>query len=486
MRALRERLFAAASGPPAGLPISRSSLAFLVALAAIALLTFVVFPAQRITVVADGFTRLVHAREQSDVAVMRRAGLTLEPADRVARKTDRWGEPQLVVSRATPVVAQVSGRLVYWRTQAKTVGGALSEIGVSLDDGDRVLVNGVITSPRDDLIPLPGRMVSDALSLARVPVPPVINSENPLSITVKRAVAFTVKEDGHSLSLRSTQPSLALALKESGILLGQGDLVVPELDTPLVSGLNAEVRHASKLTVSLPEGTSVLYTHEKTLADALVEAGVDLSPVDKVLPGRDELVSNGMDVEVVRVTTGSIVEREEIGFQTLFKGDPDLAWGNSRRVEGQGGVHAREYEVTYENGQETGRVLLRDWVEQEPQDAVVYYSAASDYAGDMPEGQQVVNVLHVYATWYNPASAGKPSSSSGYGITSTGVPVTRGIVAVDPRVIPYGTKMFIPGYGFAVAADCGGGVKGNMIDLGYPDGVESDWISHWVDIYILG
>jgi 3D (Asp-Asp-Asp) domain-containing protein len=128
---------------------------------------------------------------------------------------------------------------------------------------------------------------------------------------------------------------------------------------------------------------------------------------------------------------------------------------------------------------------MRDWVEQEPQDAVVYYSAASDYAGDMPDGYQVMSVMHVYATWYNPASAGKPRSSPGYGITSTGVPVTRGIVAVDPRVIPYGTRMFIPGYGFAIAADCGGGVKGNMIDLGFPDGVEVDWVSHWVDIYIL-
>jgi uncharacterized protein YabE (DUF348 family) len=145
-----------------------------------------------------------------------------------------------------------------------------------------------------------------------------------LSITVKRAVAFTVKEDGHSLSLRSTQPGLALALKENGILLGQGDLVVPDLATPLVSGLNAEVRHASKITVSLPEGSSVVYTHKKTVADALDDAGIEVSPLDKVLPGRDELVSNGMDVQVVRVTVGTIVEREEIGYQTLFKGDPDL------------------------------------------------------------------------------------------------------------------------------------------------------------------
>ena len=46
--------------------------------------------------------------------------------------------------------------------------------------------------------------------------------------------------------------------------------------------------------------------------------------------------------------------------------------------------------------------------------------------------------------------------------------------------------MFIPGYGYGVAADTGGGVVGNVIDLGYPDGVAVDWISSWVDIYILG
>jgi uncharacterized protein YabE (DUF348 family)/3D (Asp-Asp-Asp) domain-containing protein len=486
LRALRERLSSLASGPSAGFPISRSSLAFLVALAAIAFLTFIVLPARRVTVVADGFTRLVHSREYSDVAITRRAGVTLQPADRVTRKTDDWGDPHLVVSRATPVVAEVSGRLVYWRTQAKTIGGALSEIGVTLDDGDKVIVNGMVSSPRDELVPFPARMVSDALSLARVPVAPVITSDHPLAITVKRAVGFTVREDGHSLDLRSTQPSLALALKENGVTVGPADLVAPDLDTPLVAGLTADVRHAAQVNVYLPEGSSVLYTHEKKIGDALLEAGIALAPEDKVLPGRDELVSNGIDVQVIRVTTGDVVDREEIPFQTLFKGDPDLAWGDSRSVDGVSGVHAHEYQVTYEDGREVSRALVRDWVEQEPQDATVYYSSASDYSGDMPEGTQVVSVMHVYATWYSPASAGKPRSSSGYGITSTGVPVTRGIVAVDPSVIPYGTRMFIPGYGFAVAADCGGGVRGNMIDLGYPDGADVDWVSHWVDIYILG
>jgi 3D (Asp-Asp-Asp) domain-containing protein len=54
------------------------------------------------------------------------------------------------------------------------------------------------------------------------------------------------------------------------------------------------------------------------------------------------------------------------------------------------------------------------------------------------------------------------------GATATGMPVGRGVVAVDPSVIPLGTRLYIPGYGNGVAADVGGGIQGNVIDLWYP------------------
>ena len=61
--------------------------------------------------------------------------------------------------------------------------------------------------------------------------------------------------------------------------------------------------------------------------------------------------------------------------------------------------------------------------------------------------------------------------STGYalrGTTATGIPTTRGVVAVDPSVIPLGTRMTIPGYGSGVAADTGGAVRGATIDLWFP------------------
>ena len=60
---------------------------------------------------------------------------------------------------------------------------------------------------------------------------------------------------------------------------------------------------------------------------------------------------------------------------------------------------------------------------------------------------------------------GKSPSHPGYGITYTGTRARVGTVAVDPRVIPLGTKMYVEGYGYAVAEDIGGAIKGNKIDL---------------------
>lgn len=54
------------------------------------------------------------------------------------------------------------------------------------------------------------------------------------------------------------------------------------------------------------------------------------------------------------------------------------------------------------------------------------------------------------------------------GTTATGMPVGRGVVAVDPSVIPLGSRLYIPGYGDGVAADIGGGIKGNVVDLWFP------------------
>ena len=81
------------------------------------------------------------------------------------------------------------------------------------------------------------------------------------------------------------------------------------------------------------------------------------------------------------------------------------------------------------------------------------------------EGYNVKDGLHYTAVMSMEATAYLPTDGSAEGITATGVPATYGIVAVDPSVIPLGTRVYIPGYGVALAADTGGAIIGYCIDL---------------------
>ncbi|OGO52154.1 MAG: hypothetical protein A2148_09735, partial [Chloroflexi bacterium RBG_16_68_14] len=314
-------------------------------------------------------------------------------------------------------------------------------------------------------------------------------SEGPVALEVRRAVPFALIENGQELQLSSSRETLATALRDVGVRLGPGDQVQPTLDTELTAGLEVHVEHAAQVVVTLPEGKEILYSLAETVGEALAEGGVQLPPDYRLDPPAETPVAPGMAIHVIGISEEQVQEMERIESHTVYQPDSSLAWGESRVVSGQDGVLYRQYRVVYENSQAVSQELVDEWYDPEPMDTVIYYSMADAPPPpplDIPDGLQAVGVLRVYATWYNAASAGRSPSDPSYGITATGVPVARGIVAVDPSVIPLGTRLYIPGYGYAVAADTGGGIRGNMIDLGYPDGVVSDWLSQWVDIYILG
>jgi 3D (Asp-Asp-Asp) domain-containing protein len=88
-------------------------------------------------------------------------------------------------------------------------------------------------------------------------------------------------------------------------------------------------------------------------------------------------------------------------------------------------------------------------------------------------------MLTVYSTSYDKNCSGCSKT------TASGLPTGYGVVAVDPNIIPLGTKLYIPGYGTAVAGDTGGNIKGTIIDLGFDDVKNGWWSSRFVEIYIL-
>ena len=101
----------------------------------------------------------------------------------------------------------------------------------------------------------------------------------------------------------------------------------------------------------------------------------------------------------------------------------------------------------------------------------------SEFSSEPPDYSRVI---HVEATAYSSAQPGL----SAY--TASGTLCRRGVIATDPSVIPLGTKVFIPGYGYAVAEDTGGAIVGHKIDVAFDTVAECyEFGRQFIDIYIL-
>jgi 3D (Asp-Asp-Asp) domain-containing protein len=143
------------------------------------------------------------------------------------------------------------------------------------------------------------------------------------------------------------------------------------------------------------------------------------------------------------------------------------------------GLTARRVRTRYEDGVEVSRQVEAEYVAQEPRPRILGYGTKIvPLTLEVPGGELTYwRTLNMYAVSYNPTSAGGT-------ITRSGLPLAKGVVAVDPNYIPLGTQLYVPGYGQAIAADTGGGIVGRMIDLGYSDHDYVSW-HEWVTVYFL-
>jgi 3D (Asp-Asp-Asp) domain-containing protein len=150
------------------------------------------------------------------------------------------------------------------------------------------------------------------------------------------------------------------------------------------------------------------------------------------------------------------------------------------------GVVAEQVRVRLEDGLEVSRAIEGRWVAQEPADEIIGYGTQIVVRSvATPDGQlEYWRAVQMYATSYSASRAGIPPGHPWFGITASGKPLTKGLVAIDRSLIPFGTQMYVPGYGFAEAADTGGGVRGRWIDLGYDDDNYVPW-HQYLTVYFL-
>jgi 3D (Asp-Asp-Asp) domain-containing protein len=223
------------------------------------------------------------------------------------------------------------------------------------------------------------------------------------------------------------------------------------------------------------------------VGEALADAGIFLFGLDYSVPPAEAPLEPGMAVTVHRVEERVEILRQSIPFETIWQPDPSLELDQTRLLRpGQEGISCWRYKLRIVDGQVQERVIQDTWVEQEPIDRLMAYGTAIVLREvQSPQGpQQYWRRMRVLVTSYSPKTAGLPRQSPHYGRTRTGKEAGTGVIAVDPSVIPLGTRIYVPGYGIGVAEDTGSMIRGRHIDVCYDDDELVSWYQ-WVDIYLL-
>lgn len=267
----------------------------------------------------------------------------------------------------------------------------------------------------------------------------------------------------------------------------------------LVDGESTSVNRADSITVRYHGKIMKTTGKGETAGELLQRLGLDVSGEDMVSCGLEEETFDGMEISVDRVVIRQESSTSAIPHETCRCTDETLPQGTEQvLLEGSDGELLQTAEVTYRNGAEVSRRILAETMTRRPVTEIVgvgtaQKAQAAPVIGDgfirLSTGETLTytKTATIRATAYTQTDPGCD------GITATGTNVRRGTVAVDPRYIPYGTRMFIQTvsgsyiYGIAVAEDCGGDIKGDRMDLYLPTYEEAREFGRRVcTVYFLG
>lgn len=233
----------------------------------------------------------------------------------------------------------------------------------------------------------------------------------------------------------------------------------------LLAGVVTTGYSASNVRVQADGKTITLASTGDTVRAALADAKVAVDPDDEVSPPLDAPVPADGLVRVSRVTFAESTLEEKIPYRTLVRPATrgQRPFHPTVVKEGQAGLKRVVYRARVVDGREVERTTVREEVLREPVHQIVVsrnplvLGSRGAYTGK--------RTLEVVATAYDPG----PGSCGKYanGQTCNGKRAGYGVIAVDPKVIPLGAKLFVPGYGYGIAADVGGAIKGNRVDLGF-------------------
>lgn len=264
----------------------------------------------------------------------------------------------------------------------------------------------------------------------------------------------------------------------------------------LAIGSSTAFAYTKTVIINL-DGVPRMVNTDKDTVGGLMESLTDIVSADYVLQGEvsknTELTKN-MVINLTSITEKKTTKTETIAYDTEIRENPDLEEGKENVLqEGENGELSIITKENYSGAELISSEIVGELVTKEAKNKIiergtkkeelkieVKKESAKKQPAAIPVSVKENTSFNVVATGYTP---GDPGCT---GITYTGTKASRGTIAVDPSVIPFGTKLYIPGYGYGVAADTGGAIKGHKIDLCYDTRTEAlNWGIQNVTVYVV-
>ena len=296
-----------------------------------------------------------------------------------------------------------------------------------------------------------------------------------------------VSIDGKETKIVTYKNTFAKALTSNEIVVGPKDKTTPSLDSRVNNGDKISIKKAVNIEVAVDGKQLSIDSAENNINEMFIAENISVDDFDKVFPSRDTTLMNGLKVSVTRVKIDYVTQNKILDFATVQRKDDDMEKGNTRIIqEGQQGEEEIITKIVYEDGKEIARQVLSDIIKKAPVQKII----AAGTLGAVPSlsrgGSKVLykRSLRVRATAYHPGEDGGSRTASG--TTTRRNSSGYSTIAVDPDVIPLGTRVWVEGYGYAIAEDTGGAIQGNRIDVFFYTAGEVDrWGVRYVNIYIL-
>jgi len=305
-----------------------------------------------------------------------------------------------------------------------------------------------------------------------------------MQIVWKPAYMVILTLNGEEKKVWTTAKTVKEFLAKSEIAVKEQDQLSVPLKTKIKQGLKINLDTAFQVVVNDGGEERTVWSTSTTVADFLEQQGIKLNELDRVEPGLDQMIGENVPVNIVRVEKVTDVVEEPLEFATVTQKDSNLESGKQQVVqEGKIGKVQKTYEVILENGQEVSKTLISENVMEKATDKIVAVGT-KEMTQLVSRGTETGKEFYVSSTAYT-ASCNGCSGKTAIGIDLHANPGAK-IIAVDPSVIPLGTKVYVEGYGYAVAADTGTRIKGNKIDVFFAS--QSDayrWGQRTVKIKIL-